>query len=220
MKMNKIYQKMRQNLTALVSAGCLWALLAVPAQGGVIFAVNPGNQAVTAGSVNNFFDVVLQNNDNSALSVAGFSFLVSTLSSDLVFTGATTAATNYIFAGDSFVNDFASGDLLTEPPGSSLVGSDITSSGNDILVAANSIVGLGRVFFSIGGGATPGIININIGTGPSSSLSNALAFTYTLGSPIDGTVTVGGPGNEVPEPGTAALFLLAIPAVAYLRKRQ
>ena len=215
MKIARQLQSIRSNAVAVLAATCLWALLAAPAQGAMIMSINPSNTNAAANSIGNFFDVILTNTTAATPGIAGFSFGLTAGSANLVFTGAATAPANYIFSGNSFDTDFNVGDIRTSANGQTVLASDLTSNGLDMVFPANASKSIGRVFFSIlaGSPAGPIAVSFNIGAG---SLSDSAGRAVTLGTPQNATVTVSG----VPEPSTASLFLLALPALAFLRKRQ
>ena len=128
-------------LIGALAAAALGALLATPAQAGLILSLNPGTTNAASPSTGQFFDVLLSNIIPS-IGMAGFSFGLSVSNSNLVFTGATTGSPNYVFTGDSLVGP----DIRTSPDGQSVVASDLTASGNNVLLAANTSYTLGRVF--------------------------------------------------------------------------
>src|ERR1035441_2619702 len=193
MKITKKMQLFRSKAFAVMAVTCLWALLAAPLHAGLIMSINPSNTNAAAGSTGGFFDV---------------------------FPATTPAAPSYVFAGDSFDNDFNSGVIRTSPDGQTLLASDFTSSGLDVTLAGNTAVGLGRVFFRVLSTASAGPIAINIDNTAATSLSNARGDALPLGTSVNGTVTVTVSNNGTPEPGTACLLLLALPALTFFRKRR
>ncbi len=216
MKNNNIARGFRAKALSGAVAICLWAL--VPAQGAVFYSINPASTSAMAGSSGIAFDVLLNNTGVASLGVAGFSFMLTASSSDIIFTSATTAAAGYIFAGNSFANDFFSGDLSAVPvTGQTVTASDITSNGAMVTVSAANSVGVGRIFFSVAPGAPTGGVSITISTGPASSLSDSSGNSIPLDTPSNGTVIV--TAGEIPEPATSLLLLLTLPALACLRKR-
>lgn len=201
-----------------IAAACLWAFVAAPAQGALFLSINPSNQVVSSPSSGNFFDVVLNNTSASSFAIAGFSYELSVGTTDFVFAGASTGSPLYLFLGDSFADSNNSGDIRTSPNGQTLAASDLTDSGLAITLAGNSTASLGRVTFSILSGAPTGPIAITFGTGPGTSLSDASGNAITLDASVNGQVTVD--NSVVPEPSSAFLMILALPAVAILRKRR
>lgn len=221
MKNKTLSRRFRSKAAATVTAACLWALFAAPAQGALFMSINPANTPATAGSLGNFFDVLLTNTSPGAVNIAGFSYQLTVGTTDLVFTAASTTSPAYIFSGNSFADDFNTGDIRTSPNGQSLQASDLTSNAANISLSGMTAFSLGRVTFSILSGAPIGPIAVNIDTGPATSLSDAQGNPIALGPPIGGTVTVSaGGGGAVPEPSTAFLLLLGVPVVAILRKRR
>ena len=200
-------------LIGSVAAAALCALLAnSPAQAGLILSLNPGTTNAASPSTNQFFDVVLFNNTPS-VGIAGFSFGLNVSSSNLVFTGATTASPGYVFAGDSLFGP----DIRTSADGQSVLASDLTASGNNVSLAANTTYTLGRVFFSILAGTPAGLIPV-IFDAQATSLSDSQGGAVAIGTIQNGNVNIPA-STAVPEPGTFALVLGIVPALAILRKR-
>ena len=197
-------------LIGAVAAAALGALLATPAQAGLIVSLNPGTTNAASPSTGQFFDVLLSNIIPS-IGIAGFSFGLSVSNSNLVFTGVTTGSPNYVFTGDSL---FGPG-IRTSPDGQSVLASDNTS-GNNVLLAENTSYTLGRVFFNILAGAPAGLIAVTFNV-PATSLSDNLGVNVCKCSFQNGNVNI--PDAGVPEPGTVALFLAGLPALVLLRKR-
>lgn len=209
----------RSKAASVFAAACLWALFAAPAQGALLLSINPANGVANAGSTGNFFDVLLTNSGTSSVGIAGFSYGLTVGATDFVFTGATTASPAYIFTGDSFADDFLTGDIRTSADGQTVTASDLTSSGSAVSIGANAVLSLGRVAFSILSGAPTGPITITFDSGPGTSLSDEFGSGVAIDTVTGGTVTVSNAGGAIPEPGTIVLMMLALPAVAFLRKR-
>ena len=212
---NNTYTKLRQSAFGLAPV-YLMAMLATPAQGALVISINPTNTTVAAGA-SGFFDVILTNTTAATPRIAGFSFALTASSVNLVFTNLTTAVPNFIFAGNSFVNDFLGGDLRPSPGGPpTFPGSDITSNGANVTLAGNSSVGLGRVFFTVSAGAPAGSISVTVDNTAATFLFDALGAVVPRGASPSGTVTV----TATPEPGSAALFTAAIAGLWLVRKRR
>ena len=173
-------------------------------------------------STGQFFDVVLFNNTvvpslpsdpPATIGIAGFSFGLGVSNSNLVFTGVTTGSPNYVFTGDSLFGP----DIRTSPDGQSVLASDNTASGNNVLLAENTSYTLGRVFFNILAGTPAGLIAVTFDA-QSTSLSDNQGAAVPISSLQNGNVNITAAAG-VPEPGTVALFLAGLPALVLLRKR-
>ena len=192
----------------LMMAAMMLGLAAAPSQAAVILSVNPPVSIVNAGATGQFFDVVMTIDTPSSIQIASFSFGISA-TSDVTFTGVLTSPANYVFSGNSL---FAP-DIRTTGNGSTLAASDITATGLNITLAGNATYSLGRVYFDLAPSAVgPIAVNFDL---PSTSLSNDAGGAITINSFLPGEIDV-----AVPEPGTAALFLLAAPALAFFRRRK
>lgn len=205
----------RNKLLILILAA---VILAPAASASVVFSIAPISTQVHPGDVNDAFQVLLMNNSGADISVAGFSFGVTTTSTDITFESADTSTTDqYIFAGDSLdvINLIP---LSFSSPGQYLVGSDLTNDGAGITVPNGNTVGLGRVLFDVSPTAALAPFTINFSNNPGdNSLSgsglNAIAFSYSSGGQ---TVTI---TPSTPEPAT----LLLAPAgllLLLLRRRR
>jgi hypothetical protein len=181
------------------------AILAPAASASVVFSIAPITTQVHPGDINDAFQVLLMNSSGADISVAGFSFGVTTTNTDITFQSADTQTTDqYIFAGDSFdvINTIP---LSFSSPGQSLVGLDNTNDGAGITVANGQAVGLGRVLFDVSPTAVPLTpFTIDFSTNPGdNSLSgtgaNAISFSFSSGGQ---TVTI---TPATPEPATLLL---------------
>ncbi len=158
--------------------------------------------------MNNALDVVLSNTGTLAISIASFSFEISTIDTDVTFTDATTGTMiqTYVFNGDSFA-DNVFGSHLTPPgflPGQTISGQDGPFLGTGTTLAAGASLGLGHILFGISPAATPGPFTVLFTGGTD---FNNLTDTNFANIPIDqfnpATLTI----TATPEPGTLALFL-------------
>ena len=205
---------MQRNKLLLIAAA---AILTGSASASVVFSVAPISTQVHPGDIGDNFEVLLTNNSGADISVAGFSFGVTTTNTDITFQSAdTSTADQYIFAGDSLdvINVIP---LSFSPPGQSLVGRDVTKDGNGATVANRQTVGLGRIFFNVSPAAPLVPFAIDFSTSPGdNSLSgagiSAISFSFASGGQ---TVTI---TPSTPEPAT----LLLVPAGLFLllRKRR
>ncbi len=129
-------------------------------------------EAVSAapGSSGNSFDVVLENTGPSAVTVAGFSFGL-TSSSNVTFTDVTTATaptTPYIFNGHS---EFGPDIVLSAGAGAVSASDNYLPANAGFSVAANSTVGLGHVLFNVAPAAS-GVIAVNIQAFPDTGIND------------------------------------------------
>ena len=153
-----------------------------------------GAQSVSAnaGSTGNSFEVYLTNTGSSSVDVAAFSFEISTTSSNINLTGATTSTTDaYIFGADSLF-----GPEIDTSTGQTLDASDVfaTPSGSTS-IGSGSTFGLGEISFDVGPGASPGNYTVSFTPYPSTSLSDPNGNDLTFSS-ADGTLTVNGAPNR------------------------
>lgn len=193
-------------------------LFSLPARADLVFSLEPGTTAA-AGSTGNAFDVLLTNTGSSPVTVAGFSFGITTSDTDISFTGATTSTVTapYVFAGDSF-DDINGFPLYTNPlPSQTLEASDLSNSGAGDSIAGGITVGVGSVEFDVASGAAPGSFAVTFEAYPTTSLAdqagNALDFTTE-----NGTITITGVA-PTPEAPTSALLICAM-GLAILIRRQ
>lgn len=196
-------------IAGILPAAALLAFLTVPAQAGVIISISPGTVTAAAPSTNNFFDVLLTLDTAATLDIAGFSFGVNSASTDVNFTGVLSTAPNYVFGASSLF-----GPNIDTTTGSSVVASDLYSGSGNITLAGNSSYSLGRVFFDVSPTSAYGTFTLTLdtlATSLSDSNGNAVGITTLTGGNLD---------IATPEPGSAALFLLGLPALAFLRKRR
>ena len=213
--------------SAYTLAGVL-ALGAGLSQATVVPTITIGNAFVTSGGGASSFDVTLTNNFSTTLSLAAFSFAISTTDTHIQFTQANQSTTlPYVFVGDSLdllsnscaiISDISPPNPCVPSAGSnSLSASDLTNDFADVLIAAGATVGLGHVvFFDIGGDST-GPVSVTLTPYPTTSLSDSLGNNI-VPNLVPGTITVQ-PGSGVPEPSTLLLGLFAVPALLWARKR-
>jgi hypothetical protein len=197
----------------LLAAGMLLLFAAVPAQAALI--ITAGNAIAAAGSSGNTLEVTLTNTGPSAVTIEGFSFGISTTSSGINFTSATTATVApYIFDGNTFF-----GPTINTTSGMSLNASDIDSNFTGASVAAGATVGLGHVFFNVAPGTTPGPYTVTLAPFPTTGLSDAMGGNLPFQG-VNGIITVGPGTTVVPEPSTLLLAGLGWPAAWLLRRRR
>ena len=199
----------------LAAVGSL-VLSAVPARASLVASVQFVNANV--GSTGNSLEVTLQNTGPSAVTIAGFSFLVNTADTDITFTGAdVNTAHTYIFAGDSQDVSFFGGAVNTLSAGQSMDGLDFSNNNGDV-VAAGATVGLGRVLFDISPAALPGPAAVVLSTDSAhTSLSDPNGNLITIDSFNDGQITV--TSAAVPEPATDLLLIGALAGIFVAKRR-
>jgi len=159
-----------------------------------------GAQSVSAnaGSTGNSFEVFLSNTGATAVDISGFSFEISTATSNINFTEATTSTAD-IFAGNSLF-----GPVISTSTGQTLDASDVVATPNtSTVLGSGATLGLGEVFFDVAPGTVTGPYAVSFGAFPSTSLSDALGNNLTF-STVSGSINVNGPA--VPEPSSLLLL--------------
>jgi hypothetical protein len=178
-----------------------------------------GVQSVTAnaGSTGNQFEVFLTNT-GAPVTVASFTFGITTSAPGITFTGAFTSTTPdpYIFAGHSLF-----GPEIDTATGTTLEASDIY----DVPLAGATVgtgatVGLGEVFFDVAAGTPGGPATVSVLSSPFTSLSDPALNDIPIDTFGSGTITVIPGATTVPEPSTLLLAALSGPAVAWLSWRR
>lgn len=209
-KMQFPHAAKRRYIPGVLLAGAF--LLAAPlsqATSLVNFSLEP--VTVGAGTTGDTFDVIATNNTGGTLNIGGFSFGITTGSSNLTFAGVdvSTVTDPYIFAGNSAFGP----DISVQPPtlpGQTLEAEDLPNSGFTSFASGTSL-GLGLVTFSVSAGTPAGPIAVTF-------ISADDSLTAPSGSPIgfgvsNGNVTVSGATTSTPEPATGALAGLALMAI-------
>ena len=162
---------------------------------------------VAAGSTGNSFDVLLTNNSGAAVSIFAFFFEVTSSSTDVTFTDATTAtATPYIFGADSLFGPDLTGTVST----TDLNVSDVDGVGN-ISLADGATVALGHVLFDVSATASTQDVSFNFGGFPGTSLADDSGADVPIETLTSGELGVEGPVAPAPEPSTLLLLLVAAP---------
>jgi hypothetical protein len=184
----------------VIAAVLLVALSALPARAGIIVSIQP--VSAPQGSPDSTFEVDLQNNSGTDITVAAFAFQVSVdLASGITLTSAYDNPTvqTYIFDGHSF-----GGPEIDAGPGTTLDASDTSDQLSlGTLIPIGATVALGLVHFSVSAGAPLGadIVTLNY-----ANLSGV--FPGFADIPVDtlnnGSITVTS-GTVVPEPSSLTL---------------
>jgi hypothetical protein len=143
------------------------------------------------------------------VTVAGFSFKVSTATADIDFTVANTSTTvaPYIFQGNSLA-----GPTISTTTGQSLIASDLPASGPGTTVGAGAEFGLGHLLFDVSSNTPSGPITVSFTPFPSTSLSDASGANIPINTPNSGTISV---LSVIPEPSTFVLAIIGIPTVTW-----
>ncbi len=196
-------------------------LLTGPTAGHAGFIVSAGATTAAAGSTGNFLDVTLTNTGDAPATVGGFAFGVSVGSTDIGFTRVTTGTADpYLFTGYSLFGPEI-GSAIS--PLQEIIAADLYDTpGSGFTLGAGQSVGLGRVFFDVLPGATPGSFAVNV-TSSATSFSDPSGTDIT-GEPVlnPGEITILPAGPAVPAPPTLLLAAFAWPAalaVARVRRR-
>ncbi len=200
------------------AAGILGGLLAAlgPARADLLFSM----QSVTAnpGDVNDMFEVDVTNTGTTAVDLAAYSFEIDATSTDITFEQSTTGTVPhaYVFAGNSFVDDFVSGVTSISAPGESLSANDLGEiPASFTTIAQGAEFGMSEVFFDVAPGAASEVlpVDFNISIADSSASDpngNAIALDFSNGQiPI----------NAVPEPSSAVLLSTALIGWLAARRR-
>jgi len=191
----------------------LVALFAVSrAQAGLLLGIQ--SVSASAGTSGNQFEVALTNTGPAPVSVAGFSFEISTANPDILFTLATTGTTDpYVFGGESLF-----GPDITQSTGQSLRASDFFAiPGGGATLGPLVTVGLGEISFDVAGGTRSGIYTVSFSAFPLTSVSDANAAELQLGT-SRGTISVLGV-SSVPEPSGVFLLLAGFLMLYGLNRR-
>lgn len=205
----------------LLPAAAAALLLFAPAlrADGLDVTIAPGISAA-AGSTGNAFDVLLTNSGTSTVTLAGFSFGITTADTDITFTNAdTSTVAPYVFAGDSFVDNYGFTLYINSLPGQTVEATDLSNSGAGESIASGATVALGSILFDVAPGATPGAFAVTFEDFPTTSFAdpsgNNLDFTAA-----SGTITITSSTSPVPEPATSALMICALAFLFAMRRRR
>ena len=190
-------------------------LASVPAHADLIVSVQ--SVAVNAGTSGDSLEVTLTNTGPAMPTIGGFSFEIVASSSDVMFTGGSTATTTdpYIFAGNSF-DDLNSFPLVTSPPGSTLDASDLANDSTmSPTIGTGVTVGLGHILFNVSNSAPTETVSVSLTPDPSTTLSDPNTNAITIDTLDGGDISITGSAT-VPEP--ASLLLLASGFVFVVRR--
>jgi hypothetical protein len=197
---------------------CAAGLLCPSAHATTLIFLDPATVLANQGAIGDTVDVVLTNSGPGSISIQSFSFQVSVTDPDITFTGAgfSTAASPYIFAGDSFdvINGFT---LNTDASGQTMNGSDGTNDGAGVTLTAGESLALGELFFNASPTAAFGGITVSFtGGAAANNLSDPAGDNVAIGTFTSGTINV----TSTPEPSSFLLILAGTAALGAWNRRR
>jgi hypothetical protein len=219
--------QMRSQFSALlISMGAI-SLGFGSANAAINYSISPVTVSAQPGDIGDSFDVLLSNSGPTAVTVAGFAFEVSVADTDISLTGAnySTVVAPYIFAGDSFVQEFAPPLNFTNSDGGSpqiLDAADAAADGVGTTIAPGASTDLGQVTFDVSHSAQTGQFAVTF-SGEVSGIADANnlstpgidSMTINVDSFSGGTISV----SSVPEPSSLMMMLCAIPVMVLVMRR-
>jgi len=170
--------------------------------------------SVTAGSSSGF-DVLLTNLSGPDVVIAGFNFELDSASTDVTFDDATTAATTYIFEGNSLADTFLGGDIAIGTSPNLTAEDSVNTPFSGTTIGAGTTVGLGHVLFTTSAGSPTENVGISFGV---TNLSDPNGVEIPITTFTDGTIHI--TATTVPEPSSVLLlFGVALVVISMLRTR-
>jgi hypothetical protein len=186
---------------AFLIATCIALLATGPARADLVISA----QQVTSdpGATGVSLDVTLTNTGPSSVGIGAFTFELTVGSTDITFTGVTTAtAAPYIFDGLGLIGPDIAVPGFT---GQDIMASDLFSVfGSGATLGAGVTVGLGHLVFDVSGNAS-GVYPILLAAFPGTTLSDFDGNDVPITSLANGSVTT---VRSVPEP--SAMLLLGV----------
>jgi hypothetical protein len=164
-----------------------------------------------AGSSGNQFDVLLTNLGTTSVTIAAFTFELSTTSSDVSFTGVdtTTGSIPYIFAGSSLFGP----NITATNTGQDVSASDLFSVvGSGITLAAGQRIALGDVLFNVSATAPTETASLALAGFPSTSLSDELGNNLDVTSLAGGNILISR-ASSVSESKSVTFLIIGIAAI-------
>ncbi len=189
--------------------------LLISAPAGASLIVTVGNVSSSSPSSSNALEIDLTNTGPAPVTLGGFSFETRVTDANIIFTSATTATlVPYVFAGSSLFGP----TISTSAPGQTLDAFDLWGvPGGGAAIAAGATVGLGRAFFNVLAGGLSGPVIVTLSPFPATSLADPSGNNISVNTLTNGSITIA--GSSVPEPSSLALAVLALAALASIRKR-
>lgn len=207
MEKTKLFGVPIRFLMPLVVAIMVCLLSAMPSRADGLTVSLSSLSDVVAGSTGNSFDVLLANTSGSTFSIAGFFFEVTSSSSDITFTDATTATvTPYIFGSDSA---FGPDIIGLGSTAADLNASDLDAAGSISLAPAETLA-LGRVLFDVAATAPTQEVTFALVGFPDTSLADELGNDIPIQTFIPSQFGIEGAVAPVAEPSTLTLILTAL----------
>lgn len=198
-----------------VSGVAVCLLGSAVAKGSIILSVD--SVTALAGSSGNAFDVRLSNTGQSAITLGGFTFGISTANLLIDFTRATTATTApYVFGSNSTFGP----NLAGPTSGQSLTVSDVFSTPlSGTLLASGATMGLGHILFDVSAAATAGVSAVNLAVFPLTSLADPDGANFAVDILSQGQITITGAPTAVPEPSLLVPLVAGLTLIVVRRKR-
>ena len=204
---------------ALTLAVAWTACAATSARADLVFGIADGT--ATPGSSSNSFDVTLTNSGASDVDIAGFSFEITTTSSNVNFSDVTvyTQSAPYIFGAYS---EFGP-DIALSAAGNMVLASDnYVTPFEGATLASGQTLDLGHVLFALDLTAPTTPIPITFSTDPADTQVNdpdGNPFPNLL-IPGPGVLTIPVGGVAVPEPASGLLGLQGLSLAGYIASRR
>ncbi|NDQ58860.1 MAG: PEP-CTERM sorting domain-containing protein [Acidipila sp.] len=209
MKADERFPRVSSRFTILLMlAITVFLLSSEPARANTLTISIQSPSSVNAGTSGNGLDIFLTNFNGPAVSIAAFTFEISTSSAVVAFTGADTATqlNPYIFAGNSLFGP----NITVANTGGILSASDIFGvPAAGVLLGAGATVGLGRLWFNVSSTATSQLVNLTFTGFPATGLSDEFGNNVAVATLTGGQVNI--IATTTPEPSSLTLMLTAVP---------
>jgi hypothetical protein len=200
-----------RSATMLMAGMAAFLLCSVPARADLLAISIQSPISVNAGTSGNGFDVLLTNLSGPAVSIAAFTFEIST-TTDITFTATNTATVldPYIFSGNSLF-----GPIITVAnTGQDLSASDLYSvPASSVTLGTGATAGLGRILFDVSSTAPSETVDVTLAAYPATSLSDDLLNNVPVARLNGGQINISAITSTVPEPSSLILLLTAVPLV-------